>query len=263
MSDATRLVVLGSSVCLAMMFLLWLLHLRMHNAAVVDVGWTAGLGILAVLYAWLGPGWPIRRALVWILGGLWSWRLAAHLAHRVANEPEDGRYQELRARWGGNTKLKFLFFFLFQGVIDVVLSVPFLVAAVNEKPAISPFEIAAVVLWIVALAGEWIADRQLRAFKTDPANKGRVCQAGLWHYSRHPNYFFEWLVWCSFFVFALGSPWGWLAIVCPVSMLYLLLRVTGIPATEQHAVRSRGEEYREYQRTTSAFVPMPRKAGRP
>lgn len=262
MPDATRLVILGSLVCLTMMFLLWLLHLRMRNAAVVDVGWTAGLGILALLYAGLGPGWPVRRAMVAVIGGLWSWRLAAHLAHRVANEPEDGRYQEIRARWGGNTKLKFLFFFLFQGVIDVVLSVPFLAAALNARPAVCPFEIAGVALWVAALAGESIADRQLRAFKANPANKGRVCQAGLWHYSRHPNYFFEWLVWCAFFVFALGSPSGWLAIIGPVSMLYLLLRVTGIPATEQHAVRSRGAEYVEYQRTTSAFVPWPRAASK-
>lgn len=200
--------------------------------------------------------------MVAIIGGLWSWRLVAHLAQRVASEPEDGRYQELRERWGGNTRLKFLFFFLFQGVIDVVLSVPFLAAALNRHPVVGAFEIAGLALWVIALGGESVADRQLRAFKANPANKGRVCQAGWWHYSRHPNYFFEWLVWCAFFVFALGSPWGWLAIICPVVMLYLLLRVTGIPATEKHAVRSRGEEYREYQRTTSAFVPLPRTASR-
>ena len=92
-------------------------------------------------------------------------------------------------------------------------------------------------------------------FKADPANKGAVCRVGLWGWSRHPNYFFEWLIWVSFAVFALGSPWGWVGICCPILMLYFLLRVTGIPATEAHAVRSRGEAYRQYQREVSAFVP--------
>jgi steroid 5-alpha reductase family enzyme len=110
-------------------------------------------------------------------------------------------------------------------------------------------------VFVVALVGEWVADRQLAAFKADPNNRGRVCRAGLWRYSRHPNYFFEWLVWVAYFVFALPSPWGWLSALSPLLMLFFLFRITGIPATEEQSLRSRGAEYREYQRTTSVFFP--------
>ena len=103
------------------------------------------------------------------------------------------------------------------------------------------------------------ADAQLHRFKQDPANKGKTCQVGLWHYSRHPNFFFEWLIWVSYALYAMGSPsgaWGWLS---PALMLYFVTKVTGIPATEAQALRSRGDEYRKYQQTTSAFFPWPPK----
>jgi steroid 5-alpha reductase family enzyme len=113
---------------------------------------------------------------------------------------------------------------------------------------------------LAAITGEALADAQLAAFKRDAANRGRVCEAGLWRYSRHPNYFFEWLIWVAYFVFAVGSPWGWVALIGPASILYLLLRVTGIPMTEEQSLRSRGDAYRRYQRTTSAFIPwLPKK----
>jgi steroid 5-alpha reductase family enzyme len=99
----------------------------------------------------------------------------------------------------------------------------------------------------------------LNAFKNDPTNKGKVCRVGLWNYSRHPNYFFEWLIWMAYLIFALASDGGWIAVFAPAIMLYLLLRVTGIPLTEENAIKSKGDLYREYQRTTSAFVPWFRK----
>ena len=258
--EVVRLLVIGSAMTVTMMFALWLLHLRLRNASVVDVGWAAGVGLLAALYAALGSGLPQRRIVAAILGGVWSIRLAVHLAHRVANEPEDGRYAELRTRWGGKLTLKFLVFFLGQGLLDVLLAIPLLAASMNRSPAVHPFEIAGVALWLVSVVGEGIADEQLRRFKRNPSNRGRVCDIGLWRYSRHPNYFFEWLIWCAFALFALGSPFGWLSLGGPALMLYFLLRVTGIPATEAHAVHSRGAAYREYQRTTSAFVPLPKRS---
>ena len=136
-----------------------------------------------------------------------------------------------------------------------MLAAPLLAACLNPAPAIHPLEWAGLVLWAVTLAGEAVADRQLEVFRRDPASRGRTCRSGLWRYSRHPNYFFEWLVWVAYFVFALASPWGWATVYCPALMLYFLFRVTGIPATEEQAVRSRGDDYRDYQRTTSAFVP--------
>ncbi len=260
MNEAMRLSVIGAAVTLTLMAGLWILHLRIRNAGVVDVGWAAGIGMLAVLYAAYGSGDPARRALAAVLGGGWSLRLTLHLAKRVGSEPEDGRYRAIRARWKTNLAAKFLGFFLMQGALDVFLATPFLLAAVNPRPGIGAFEIAGAVLWFISIVGESAADSQLRRFKASKANRGHVCRVGLWNYSRHPNYFFEWLVWCGFAAFALGSPNGWVTIGCPALMLYFLLRVSGIPLTEEHALKSRGEEYREYQRTTPAFVPWRKKA---
>jgi steroid 5-alpha reductase family enzyme len=126
---------------------------------------------------------------------------------------------------------------------------------INRAPGLAAIEITAIALWTVALIGEAIADAQLERFKAQPSNRGRTCRIGLWRYSRHPNYFFEWLIWVAYALFALASPYGWIAIACPLVMLYLLFRVTGIPATEAQALRTRGEDYRQYQAATSAFVP--------
>jgi steroid 5-alpha reductase family enzyme len=168
---------------------------------------------------------------------------------------EDGRYRAMRTRWAANFMVEMFKFFQLQAVSVVFLGAAFLAVSLNPAPALHPFELAGAALWLLALSGEALADAQLAAFKRHPANRGRVCDAGLWRYSRHPNYFFEWLVWVAFFVFALGSPWGWIGIIGPASILYLLLRVTGIPMNEEQNLRSRGDAYRRYQQTTSAFVP--------
>ena len=115
-------------------------------------------------------------------------------------------------------------------------------------------------LWVIGFAGESTADRQLLHFRLDPQNRCRTCQLGLWRYSRHPNYFFEFVMWVAYALFASATPFGWIAFACPAVMLFLLLKVTGIPATEAQALRTRGDEYREYQRTTSVFVPLPRRS---
>jgi steroid 5-alpha reductase family enzyme len=239
-----------------LMLILWLISLKTHNASIVDPGWTFGLLICALIYAVAGDGFIVRKALFVLMTGVWACRLGLYLfLTRIWKQPEEGRYQQLRKEWKSNVNLKFLLFFEFQALLDVVLSLPFLVAAVNPGPEISPLEFAGLAIWMVALGGESIADAQLNRFKRDPLNKGKTCQIGFWNYSRHPNYFFEWLIWIAWLVFALGSPHGWIAFICPVLMLYFLFRVTGIPATEAQALRSRGEDYRRYQQTTSAFVP--------
>ena len=261
MSAAVQLAVSGAAALAAMMFVIWLLSVWRNNAGFVDVGWALGLVILAVSYAWHGPGYGPRKWLMAAMVAFWGLRLALHLVRRILSEPEDGRYQQLRREWAGtNVNLRFLFFFEFQAVLDVVLSLPMLVAALNPAPQLSWLEYAGAALWVAAVIGEAAADAQLAAFKHDAKNRGRVCQVGLWRYSRHPNYFFEWFVWVAWLVYALASPWGWTAMICPALMLFFLFRVTGIPATEAQALRSRGEEYRKYQETTSAFVPWGRKA---
>ena len=236
---------------------LYLLARRMNNYGIVDIAWSYAFGAVAAFYALLGPGWPVRRALIAAMAVLWSARLGTHLCVRVmSHHPvEDGRYVQLRKDWKANFATKMFGFFQMQAVSVVLLGVAFLTACVNPAPGLHPLEMAGTALWLLAITGEALADAQLASFKRNAANKGRVCDAGLWRYSRHPNYFFEWLIWVAYFVFALASPWGWVAIIGPASILYLLLRVTGIPMTEEQSIRSRGDAYRRYQQTTSAFVP--------
>jgi steroid 5-alpha reductase family enzyme len=253
--EAATLAGWGALLVIASMFLVWLVHLRLANAGVVDVAWAANLGLLAALDASLGSGLPARRALVAAMAAIWGARLALHIAARMWGHPEEGRYAQLRKDWGGHIGVKFLGFFLFQGALDLFLSIPFLAASLNPAPGISPLEWAGVLLWAVSLAGESVADRQLARFKARPESRGKTCRESLWSVSRHPNYFFEWLIWVAWAIFASASPGGWLAWACPALMLYFLLRVTGIPATEAQALRSRGEDYRDYQRTTSSFFP--------
>ncbi len=235
----------------------YLLARRIDNYGIVDIAWSYAFAVLALHYAFLAPGWPGRKALITTMAVLWSLRLGTHLYRRVmGHHPvEDGRYVQLRQDWAGNFASKMFGFFQLQAASVVLLGVAFFISCLNPAPRLHPLEIAGAFLWLLALAGESLADRQLAIFKRDPVNKGKVCDVGLWRYSRHPNYFFEWLIWVAFFVFALASPFGWIAVIGPASILYLLLRVTGIPLTEEQSLRSKGDAYRRYQRTTSAFVP--------
>jgi steroid 5-alpha reductase family enzyme len=232
---------------------------RIGNFSIVDIAWSFNFTPIAALFAGLADGVPERRAALFVIVALWSLRLTLHLSRRIAalHPKEEGRYVELRRQWADNVNRRFLGFFLFQGLLNVFLSIPFLLAAQNPARGIGGFELAGFLVFALSVSLESVADAQLDAFKKDPGNSGKVCQAGLWRYSRHPNYFFEWLVWCAYALIATSAPWGWVAWVCPALMLYFLLRVTGIPATEEQAVRSRGDAYREYQSTTSAFVPWP------
>lgn len=255
-ATASSLLIYGAAIVAAMMLVLWVVHLLIRNAAIVDVGWAAGLGILCVYYAWAGPGYPARKWAIAAMAGIWSARLAGYLLFaRVLGHAEEGRYVELRRKWQSNLALKFFFFFEFQALLDVALSLPFLLACLNTHVPLGVFEKLGGGMWLIGMAGEAIADAQLDGFKKNPANKGKTCRAGLWNYSRHPNYFFEWTIWMGYAVFALGSPYGWIGLFSPALILYFLLGLTGIPATEAQALRSRGEEYRAYQRATSAFVP--------
>ena len=256
MELAAHALIIGTASVGGLMLLLWLIHLPMKNAAIVDAGWAGGLALLVAIYAAAGGGYAPRSWLVAAMAILWGLRLALYLLFtRVIGHPEEGRYVQLRREWGGNLPLKFLAFFQFQALLCVVLSIPFLVAALNPRPRLTLLEYAAAALWLFAFIGEWLSDHQLKVFKSNPANRGRTCRAGLWNYSRHPNYFFEWLIWVAFALFAMSSPYGYLALISPLLILFFLFRVTGIPATEAQALRTKGEDYRQYQQTTSVFVP--------
>lgn len=256
MTAVLEILLIGTfSVC-GLMLLLWLIHFPIRNAAIVDSGWAGGLALLAAIYAFLGDGYPVRTVLITAMAVIWGLRLSLYLLFtRVIGHPEEGRYVQLRREWGSNIPLKFFFFFQFQALLCVILSVPFLAAALNGEPGLSMLEYAGAALWLAAMIGEFVADFQLNAFKSDPANKGKTCRVGLWKYSRHPNYFFEWLIWVAFALFALPSPYGFLGLLSPALILFFLFKVTGIPATEAQALRTKGDDYRQYQQTTSVFVP--------
>jgi steroid 5-alpha reductase family enzyme len=247
--------------CCIIMLLVWLWANKIKNGGVVDICWSYNFPVIAVIIFFLAPGWETRLILISVMVIIAGGRLGTHLAQRVLAhlKDEEPRYAQLRKEWAPNADKKFFFFFQFQAISNVILAVPFFAIAMNTKVGLSGFEWAGFILWFISITGEAMADRQLAEFKKDPANKGEVCDKGLWYYSRHPNYFFQWLMWMAYFIFALGSPYGWLGVISPAVILYLLLKVTGIPATEEQSIRSKGDKFRAYQKSTSAFVPLPKK----
>jgi steroid 5-alpha reductase family enzyme len=244
---------LASSV---VMFVGWRVQLRSRNAGIVDVIWSACMAASAVFYAFVAHGAALPRIVVAILGGLWGCRLALHLWHRVSGEPEDGRYAYLREHWNDDQH-KFLAFFMAQALFTAIFSWPFYVAASNPIADWTLWRFCGVLIWMLSLSGEAIADHQLAVYRADPANKTRTCRDGLWRYSRHPNYFFEFLHWFAYVFLAIGVGGFWpvVSLLGPALMLISLCWLTGIPYVEAQALRSRGDDYREYQRTTSALIP--------
>lgn len=256
------LLLIGWAAAAGLLFVLWLHQLRSGDATAVDAGWAVSLALLAALYAALGPGDLSHRVLIAFMGGVESLRVAWLVIGRIGEE-EDTRYQELRRRWRerGREQRSFFVFYQAQAFLAFVLATPFLVVSFNRAGSLEPLEWAGAALWVAAASLEAVADLQLKSYKADPANKGKTMREGLWRYSRHPNYFFQWLTWVAYALVALAAPWGWIALLAPAIMLYLILFVTGIPPAEESSLRSRGDDYRRYQKETSAFVPwFPRKA---
>ena len=148
----------------------------------------------------------------------------------------------------------------FQALCAFLLAIAILGAARNPARLIGPFDVTAVIVLLIAIGGEAMADRQLRRFKADPVNRARICDVGLWAWSRHPNYFFEWLGWVAYPLFAMdlgGYPWGWAPFLGPAFMYVLLVYGSGIPSLEAHMLRTRGAAFRDYQSRTNAFFPGP------
>jgi steroid 5-alpha reductase family enzyme len=238
----------------------WVLQLRTRNAGLVDPIWAFTLGAIAVAYAALGSAPPEARWALGLMGGAWGARLGLHLWRRNAGKPEDFRYAQFRARWGARADVNMFWFFQFQNVFTLLLSASaFLAVAFRpDNPPAWAFA-AAGAAWLLAVAGEGLADRQMERFRADPANRGQVCRDGLWRYSRHPNYFFECVHWLAYVPLAWGAPWGWLSLAAPLVMAALLLKLSGVPLLEEEMVR-RKPGYAEYVRTTSVLVPWPPKA---
>lgn len=260
MKDLIPLFFVGGVGLLLVFTVTWLIQLRTGNAAIVDTVWSASFPLLAMIYFVLVNGYVPRQLLVVSVVCIWGFRLAFHLYARTIGHPEDVRYTALRKEWGDRQNILMLRFYYFQAALALVLSLPFALIMVNTTPVVNYFEVIGAFLWAVAVMGESVADYQLKSFKEDPSNKGKICDRGLWYYSRHPNYFFEWLIWISYFIMALGSAWGFITIICPLAMYYFLTKVTGIAYTESQMLKSRGQAFIEYRDSTSAFIPLPKKS---
>ena len=256
-----ELILWGAALTCGWMVLAWVFAFSRNNAAWVDVAWTFAFSMVSAFFCVMGQAPFVRKTLLALMVGVWSLRLGIYLLRRVASHPEDPRYGQMRSLLPGRPWLLFFFVFQLQGLLVGVLSIPFGLMASHTARELSVWEVAGLALWLVGLCGEAVADAQLVKFKKNPENAGRVCRSGLWRYSRHPNYFFEWVVWVGFGTAALGSPNGWAGLIAPVVMFLLLTRVTGIPPAEAASLKSRGDAYRVYQRETSAFFPLPPRAG--
>lgn len=241
----------------------WGWQKKTRNAGFVDVAWAGCLAFAAIYCGATGSGGSWPRWLLAVLGAAWGFRLANHLLGRVLSEREDGRYAYLREHWK-DSQTKFFAFFQAQALLVCLFAVPFWLAAQNPATTFTPWLGLAIVVWLGSVGGEALADHQLAQFRHNPKNRGKSCREGLWRYSRHPNYFFEWTHWFTYVCLAYGAPYWYLSLIGPVLMLISLYWVTGIPFVEAQSLRSRGEDYREYQRTTSAFFPwFPKKSTAP
>jgi steroid 5-alpha reductase family enzyme len=245
-----------------LMTLLWIYQLIKQDATIVDVGWSLGMGISASYLAWAIDGNPGRQLLAATLIVLWSLRLGGYLFYTrlIHGHGEDPRYRAMREGMGQHASLSFFAIFQAQTLFVVLFMCPFIAVLVDQEPLWQWHDFVAIGFWLIAVLGESIADNQLHAFKSNPDHRGKTCQMGLWRYSRHPNYFFEWLHWFAYPFIAWGSFYGGWAWIMPAMMLLFLVKFTGIPYSEAQALKHR-KDYAEYQKKTSQFFPRPPRSG--
>ena len=236
---------------------LWRYARDRQNYGYVDVAWSLGVALCVIVFAALVEGEVVRRVIVAVMALVWSLRLTRHLYVRVHNAEEDGRYQNLRRRWGDNIDRNFFVFYQVQAFWCVLFALPMLGAMTRIQPSPDWLDALGIAIWLIAVTGETIADAQLARFRTRADSHGSVCDIGLWRWSRHPNYFFEWVGWWAYVAIGVTGALGMLTLLGPALMLLFIFVLTGIPATEFRALMTRGDAYRRYQQSTSVFVPWP------
>ncbi|MDF3127850.1 DUF1295 domain-containing protein [Kiritimatiellaeota bacterium B1221] len=240
----------------SLQILLWMYSVKIRNAGWVDFGWSAGMWMSSFVILF-SSGFSPR---VWLAFGVlnfWSARLAWHIYYdRLRHRPEeDRRYQNLRRHWGASANRKFFWVFWGQALLVALFMTPALVVSKHGGGFPSLWDVLGLGIALLSIAGESLADHQLAGFRKDPSTQGQVCKRGLWHYSRHPNYFFEWLHWWGYVVMAVGSSRWYLCLLGPCFMYIFLRYVTGVPHAERQSLQSRGDAYREYQQSTPVFFP--------
>ena len=244
------------------MAIAWVAWRRGRNSGWVDVTWTFSVGFVGIAGAILPPTGAdaliSRRIIVVLFAGLWALRLGLHIAQRTRGISDDPRYAKLIEGWGADAPRQMFILLQKQALVSIPLGLAMVIAAANPEPVLRLQDWIAVLVMAIAIGGEATADHQLRRFASDPANRGNVCDVGLWRWSRHPNYFFEWFGWLAYPLLALGAwEWGWVALAAPACMYWLLVYVSGVPPLEQHMLATRGDAYRDYQARTSTFFPLP------
>jgi steroid 5-alpha reductase family enzyme len=245
-----------------LMAVAWIVQSRTGNSGWVDTIWTYSVGAVGAVAAFMPVvSAPIsaRQWLVAALISIWSARLGTHIALRTMKITDDPRYAEKARSWGSEAGFRMFVFLQQQAAGSIPLVFAVFVAAHNPAPGLGLQDYIGALIVLIGIGGEAISDGQLRGFRADPANAGKVCNVGLWRWSRHPNYFFEWVVWLAWPVIAISSgyAWGFLALLGPAFMYWILVHVTGIPPLEEHMLRTRGEAFRAYMQRTSAFFPRP------
>lgn len=256
-------VVLALAIAMAViMTIAWSVQRMTGASGWVDTIWSLAVGLGGIAAAILADGTPERRWMVGILVALWSLRLGGHIALRTRGAGEDPRYEKLIAEWGDAAAWRLFVFLQIQAAAAFVLVLAVYLAASGESPFPTGIDGLAFILGLVALGGEALSDQQLQRFRKSPEAKTAVMESGLWAYSRHPNYFFEWLFWCAMALAAFNVGFfGLIALLAPLQMYWLLVHVSGIPPLEEHMLKTRGDAFRALQGRVNAFFPGPRRAG--
>lgn len=254
---------IAAGLSLAMMLAWWVAG-RSGNHGWVDTIWSFATGAAAIAAALLplgAEGWLPRQLLVAGLAAIWSLRLGGHILRRTMAGHDDARYADLRRQWGKDASRRLFQFLQAQALAGFVLAIAIASAAHQPHQGWRIWDMAGVVLFLASVLGAGLADRQLARFRAVSANRGHICDHGLWGVSRHPNYFFEWLGWVAYPVIAFdisgGYLWSLLALAGPVLMYVVLVHASGIPPTEAHMLRTRGAAFEAYRKRVNAFWPGP------
>lgn len=246
----------------------WLIWRATQNSGWIDTTWTFGLGAVGCLGAltpFLRDGaLTARQVLVVLLVVVWALRLGIHIARRTSGITDDPRYARLVKDWGDGANRQMFFLAQKQALVSIPLALSIVLAAWNPLSGLRAQDFLGALVLLTGIAGEAAADAQLRRFRADPSNRDRICDIGLWGWSRHPNYFFEWFGWLAYPLLAIdlggGYPFGFVALAGPACMYWLLVHVSGIPPLEAHMLERRQDAFRAYQARTNAFFPAPPKA---